>query len=105
MATIPAAPASCRARCLVAWLAPRQPAPDPASGGSRGTSKTRIGFVGLGSMGRSMAGRPGASGYEVAGHHPSADRAHQAAAAGVAPAAPPAEAAKAADVVLSSLPD
>ena len=69
------------------------------------TSKPRIGFVGLGTMGGPMARRLVASGYEVAGHDPSADRARLAAAAGVTPAASPAEAAKAADVVLSSLPD
>src|SRR4029077_12116933 len=45
------------------------------------------------------------SGYEVAGHDPSADRARQAAAAGVTLGASPAAAGKAADVVPSTLPD
>lgn len=69
------------------------------------TTTPKIGFVGLGTMGGQMARRLVASGYEVTGHDVSADRARQAAEAGVHPAASPAAAAKGADVVLSSLPD
>jgi len=69
------------------------------------TIRPTIGFVGLGTMGGPMARRLVASGYEVAGHDPSPDRARQAAAAGVTLGASPAAAAKTADVVLSSLPD
>ena len=44
------------------------------------TIRPTIGFVGLGTMGGPMARRLAASGYEVAGHDPSAERARQAAA-------------------------
>jgi len=69
------------------------------------TTRPKIGFVGLGTMGGQMAKRLAGSGYAVTGFDVSADRAKQAAAAGVILAPSPAGAAKGADVVLSSLPD
>ena len=69
------------------------------------TSETKIGFVGMGTMGGPMARRLAASGFAVRGFDVSAERAEQAAAAGVTLAAGPAEAARDADVVMSSLPD
>jgi 3-hydroxyisobutyrate dehydrogenase len=69
------------------------------------TSKARIGFVGMGTMGGPMARRLAGSGFEVRGFDVSAERAKQAAAAGVTVVGGPAEAARDADVVMSSLPD
>ncbi|HZP39382.1 MAG TPA: NAD(P)-dependent oxidoreductase [Methylomirabilota bacterium] len=69
------------------------------------TSQTRIGFVGMGTMGGPMARRLASSGFAVRGFDLSAERAKQAAAAGVTLAASPGEAARDADVVMSSLPD
>lgn len=69
------------------------------------TSKTQIGFVGMGTMGGPMARRLASSGFAVRGFDVSAERAKQAAAAGVTLATSPAEAARDADVVMSSLPD
>jgi len=66
---------------------------------------TRIGFVGLGTMGGPMARRLAGSGYAVTGFDVSAERSKQAATAGVVLASSPAAAAKGADFVLSSLPD
>ncbi|HET7342021.1 MAG TPA: NAD(P)-dependent oxidoreductase [Methylomirabilota bacterium] len=68
-------------------------------------SKTRIGFLGMGTMGGPMARRLAAAGHAVTGYEPNGRRAEQAKAAGVALATSPARAAEAADVVLSSLPD
>jgi len=69
------------------------------------TTRPKIGFVGLGTMGGQMAKRLAGGGYAVTGFDVSADRAKQAAAAGVTLASSPAGAAKGADIVLSSLPD
>lgn len=69
------------------------------------TSQTKIGFVGMGTMGGPMARRLASGGFAVRGFDVSAERARQAAAAGVALATGPADAARDADVVLSSLPD
>jgi len=69
------------------------------------TSKAKIGFVGMGTMGGPMARRLASSGFAVRGFDVSAERAKQAAAAGVTLATGPAEAARDADVVMSSLPD
>jgi 3-hydroxyisobutyrate dehydrogenase len=69
------------------------------------TSKAKIGFVGMGTMGGPMARRLASSGFAVRGFDVSAERAKQAAAAGVALTKGPAEAARDADVVMSSLPD
>ena len=69
------------------------------------TSETKIGFVGMGTMGGPMARRLASSGFAVRGFDVSPERAKQAAAAGVTLAAGPAEAARDADVVMSSLPD
>jgi 3-hydroxyisobutyrate dehydrogenase len=59
----------------------------------------------MGTMGGPMARRLASSGFAVRGFDVSAERAKQAAAAGVTLAAGPAEAARDADVVMSSLPD
>jgi 3-hydroxyisobutyrate dehydrogenase len=59
----------------------------------------------MGTMGGPMARRLASSGYAVRGFDLSAERAKQAAAAGVTVAASPADAAREADVVMSSLPD
>lgn len=69
------------------------------------TSQTKIGFVGMGTMGGPMARRLASVGFAVRGFDVSAERSRQAAAAGVALATGPADAARDADVVLSSLPD
>jgi 3-hydroxyisobutyrate dehydrogenase len=69
------------------------------------TTKPRIGFVGLGTMGGQMARRLAGSGYAVSGYDVDAERARRAREGGVTLAASPAGAAEAADVVLSSLPD
>jgi 3-hydroxyisobutyrate dehydrogenase len=69
------------------------------------TSKAKIGFVGMGTMGGPMARRLASSGFAVRGFDVSAERAKQAAAAGVTLTKGPAEAARDADVVMSSLPD
>lgn len=69
------------------------------------TSKPRVGFVGMGTMGGPMARRLASSGYAVRGFDVSAERSKQAAAAGVTLATSPAEAAQDAVVVMSSLPD
>ena len=69
------------------------------------TSKAKIGFVGMGTMGGPMARRLASSGFAVRGFDVSAERAKQAAAAGVTLTTGPAEAARDADVVMSSLPD
>ena len=66
---------------------------------------SRIGFVGLGTMGGPMAGRLAASGYAVTGHDVDTGRARVARDSGVALAESPAAAAEGAEVVLSSLPD
>lgn len=65
----------------------------------------KIGFLGLGSMGGSMARRLVASGYAVTGYDVDPARAARAAADGVGLAASPAEVAAASDIVLSSLTD
>ena len=67
------------------------------------TSETKIGFVGMGTMGGPMARRLASSGFAVRGFDVSPERAKQAAAAGVTLAAGPAEAARDADGVLSTI--
>lgn len=65
-------------------------------------SATTIGFVGLGNMGRRMAGQLLAAGYDVLGHDPwpgAAEAAH------VRPASSAREVSEGADHVLLSLPD
>jgi 3-hydroxyisobutyrate dehydrogenase len=66
---------------------------------------SKIGFVGLGTMGGQMARRLAASGYAVTGYDVDAGRARRAHEGGVALAESPAGAAEGAEVVLSSLPD
>jgi len=66
---------------------------------------TRIGYVGLGTMGGQMARRLVTQGYRVTGYDVDATRAGRAKDGGVVLAASPAGAAEGADVVLSSLPD
>jgi 3-hydroxyisobutyrate dehydrogenase-like beta-hydroxyacid dehydrogenase len=66
---------------------------------------TRIGILGLGTMGGPMARRLAANGHAVTGCEPNTVRAAAAKAAGVAVADSPRRVAEASDVVLSSLPD
>ena len=66
---------------------------------------SRIGILGLGTMGGPMARRLVESGFTVTGSDPNAASAERAKAAGVALAASPRRVAEASDVVLSSLPD
>ncbi|MGH7317925.1 MAG: NAD(P)-binding domain-containing protein, partial [Candidatus Rokuibacteriota bacterium] len=93
-ATIRAAPDSCPAPSSAASRARRRPASDHDAGGSNVTTRWKIGFVGLGTMGGPMAKRLAAGGHEVTGYDLSADRARQAAEAGVLAASSPAAAAK-----------
>ena len=69
------------------------------------TTKPRIGFLGLGTMGGQMARRLVSEGYAVTGYDVDPGRAAQAKANGVILAASPARVAEAADFVLSSLTD
>jgi len=69
------------------------------------TTKPRIGFLGLGTMGGQMARRLVSEGYEVTGYDVDPVRAGQAKANGVILAASPARVAEASDFVLSSLTD
>ncbi len=69
------------------------------------TTMTKIGYVGLGTMGGQMARRLVAQGYHVAGYDVDATRAGRAREGGVVLAASPAGAAEGADIVFSSLPD
>jgi len=69
------------------------------------TTTSKIGFVGLGTMGGQMARRLAACGYPVTGYDVDGPRARAAEEGGVALVASPAAVAEAADVVLSSLPD
>jgi 3-hydroxyisobutyrate dehydrogenase-like beta-hydroxyacid dehydrogenase len=66
---------------------------------------TKIGYVGLGTMGGQMARRLVAQGYRVTGYDVDATRADRARDGGVALAGSPAGAAEGADIVFSSLPD
>src|SRR5262245_31657478 len=65
----------------------------------------RIGFIGLGVMGKPMAGHLLARGYHVTVHNRSREAAKDLAAAGATPVGSPAEVARAADVVITMLPD
>src|SRR5713101_1934827 len=69
------------------------------------TTKPRIGFLGLGTMGGQMARRLVSEGYAVTGYDLDPGRAGQAKANGVILAASPARVAEASDFVLSSLTD
>lgn len=69
------------------------------------TTKPRIGFLGLGTMGGQMARRLVSEGYAVTGYDVDPGRAAQAKANGVVLAASPARVAEASDFVLSSLTD
>ncbi len=66
---------------------------------------TRIGYVGLGTMGGQMARRLVTQGYRVTGYDIDATRAGRAKDGGVVLATSPAGAAEGADIVFSSLPD
>jgi 3-hydroxyisobutyrate dehydrogenase-like beta-hydroxyacid dehydrogenase len=66
---------------------------------------SRLGFLGLGTMGGPMARRLAAGGHRVTGYEPNAARAAAAKVGGVELAASPAQVAEASDTVLSSLPD
>lgn len=65
----------------------------------------RIGFIGLGVMGRPMAGHLLARGYHVTVHNRSRGAVEDLAAAGATPVGSPAEVARASDVVITMLPD
>jgi 2-hydroxy-3-oxopropionate reductase len=65
----------------------------------------RIGFIGLGIMGRPMAANLLAAGYQVAVANRSRDAVHALAAQGATAADTPAAAARGADVVITMLPD
>jgi len=69
------------------------------------TTKPRIGFLGLGTMGGQMARRLVSEGYAVTGYDVDPVRAAQAKANGVILAASPARVAEGSDFVLSSLTD
>ena len=68
-------------------------------------AKTKIGFIGLGTMGGSMAERFLAAGYPVYGEERSRDRAQHLLEKGLEWCDTPKEVAEAADVVFTSLPD
>jgi 3-hydroxyisobutyrate dehydrogenase-like beta-hydroxyacid dehydrogenase len=68
-------------------------------------AKPRIGFLGMGAMGGSMARRLAESGFSVAGYDVNTARAEAAANDGVKVATSAAMAAEGADVVMSSLPN
>lgn len=63
-----------------------------------------IGFIGLGNMGRPMARRLLAAGYELHAFDIDADALSEVAAAGATPSSSAAECAQAADILLTSLP-
>ena len=65
----------------------------------------RIGFIGLGVMGRPMAGHLLARGYHVTVHNRSRGAIQELAAAGATPVGSPVEVARASDVVITMLPD
>jgi 2-hydroxy-3-oxopropionate reductase len=65
----------------------------------------RVGFIGLGIMGRPMAGHLLAAGLPVTVHSRSPGPVDELVAAGAAPASSPAEVAAASDVVITMLPD
>src|SRR6266576_2371131 len=69
------------------------------------TTATRIGFVGLGNMGGSMAARFLAAGYPVYGEDQDRDRARGLTHDGLEWRRTPREVAEAADVVFTSVPD
>ena len=65
----------------------------------------RIGFIGLGVMGRPMAGHLLSRGYPVTVHNRSRAAMQDLAAAGATPVGSPADVARASDVVITMLPD
>ena len=65
----------------------------------------RIGFIGLGVMGRPMAGHLLSRGYHVTVHNRSRGAMQDLAAAGATPVGSPADVARASDVVITMLPD
>jgi 2-hydroxy-3-oxopropionate reductase len=65
----------------------------------------RIGFIGLGIMGKPMAGNLLAAGYELTVHNRSRGPADELAARGAIPAGSPSEVAASSDVVITMLPD
>ena len=69
------------------------------------TGTSRIGILGLGTMGGPMARRLAQTGFAVTGYDPNAGSAERAKADGVALAASPVRVAEQSDFVLSSLPD
>jgi 2-hydroxy-3-oxopropionate reductase len=68
-------------------------------------SPDRVGFIGLGIMGKPMAGHLLAAGYPLTVHSRSAPPVNELVAAGVARAGSPAEVARSSDVVITMLPD
>ncbi|WP_083921649.1 2-hydroxy-3-oxopropionate reductase [Actinopolyspora halophila] len=71
----------------------------------KGTSMTKVGFVGLGIMGGPMAANLVEAGYEVTGYNRSSAKAEKLAAEGGKAAGSIAEAVSAADVIVTMLPD
>jgi 2-hydroxy-3-oxopropionate reductase len=65
----------------------------------------RVGFIGLGIMGKPMAGHLLAAGYPLTVHSRSAPPVDELVAAGASRASSPAEVARASDVVITMLPD
>jgi 2-hydroxy-3-oxopropionate reductase len=65
----------------------------------------RVGFIGLGIMGKPMAGHLLAAGYPLTVHSRSAPPVDDLVAAGASRAASPAEVARASDIVITMLPD
>jgi 3-hydroxyisobutyrate dehydrogenase-like beta-hydroxyacid dehydrogenase len=65
----------------------------------------RVGFIGLGVMGRPMARHILAAGFPLAVHSRSPGPVEELAAAGATPAADPVEVGRASDVVILMLPD
>jgi 2-hydroxy-3-oxopropionate reductase len=65
----------------------------------------RIGFIGLGVMGKPMAGHLLARGYHVTVHNRSRGAVQDLATAGATPVGSPADVARASDVVITMLPD
>ena len=70
-----------------------------------GTQATKLGFVGLGHMGGSMAARFLAAGYPVYGRSGSRDHAQQLVDEGLSWCDTPREVAEAVEIVFTSIPD
>jgi 2-hydroxy-3-oxopropionate reductase len=68
-------------------------------------SAERVGFIGLGIMGKPMAGHLLAAGYPLTVHSRSAPPVDELVAAGASSASSPAEVASASDIVITMLPD